>query len=572
MLKTSGFKGNPLLRKAGVPPEGGYTLEMQQEIFRCATDHLYFFRKYVKIKHVDFEKKVLFDPRDYQLKMLQSIMKNRNTISRWPRQSGKTSVLAAVALHMMLFNRNHSILIAAHKGDKAREIVGAIEDMYMELPNWLQQGVVEWNKGSFKLENGSRVRASTTSTSSARGDTYNCIMLDEFAFVMGHVAEDFLKSVIPTVSSGKDTKIIITSTPKGLNMFYKVWEDAVKSANTPESERKPDDFIPIAVEWNEVPGRDENFRASIIKKYGQEFWDQEFACAFLGSSLTLISGAKLQTLASQEPIRETETARLYANPEKDRIYAVTVDVAEGLGGDCSVVMVFDITTAPYRPVYIYQDRYIDTMALPGLVYEIGRRYNDAMVLVESNFGQMVASSLWHDYEYENVIATERNVKSIGGFSVGWGTKKQVPGVQMNAQVKRMGCAALKSMIENDQLIIRDEKTIEELKRFAVKGKSYAAEQGNDDLAMCLVMFGWLSEQGYIKHQNDVNVQATIAQRNQERIDNNMLPIMRQDGNMEEMPLAVRANDDSWLWPENGPEHEPEPNWMADLERWERHGW
>jgi len=568
LIKETGFKGNLLIRKAGIPPVGGFTPDRQKEFIKCATDPLYFCRKYVKIKHIDFERKILFKPRGYQLKMLESILKNRNTISRWPRQSGKTTVLAAVALHYLIFTRNYSILIAAHKGDKAQEIVSALQDMFMELPSWLQQGVTEWNKRSFKLENGSRVKCSTTSTSSARGDTYNMIMLDEFAFVAAHVAEEFVKSVIPTVSSGKDSKIIITSTPRGLNYFYKIWAEATKVV---EAERKPNDFVPIAVEWNEVPGRDEAFKESMIKQHGKNFWEQEFACAFIGSSQTLIDSSKLLVMVAMDPIKETEETRVYAEPQPHHVYAMTVDVAEGLGGDFSVAMVFDVTASPYRVVYIYQDRYIDTMALPGLIFEIGRRYNNAMVLVESNFGQMVADILWRDFQYEHVIFTERAVKIPGGFKVGWGSKRQVPGVQMNKTAKHIGCTTLKSLIENDQLIIDDDKTIEELRRFAVKKKSYAAETGNDDLAMALVLFGWLSEQGYVKHQTDVNVRASIANLNKQRIDNQMLVAYRNDGIPPDTgPVAASSANDDWLLKENDPE--PDSIYLDDLDRWERHGW
>jgi hypothetical protein len=566
MFQAKGFKGNLLLRRAGMPPDGGYTTERLEEIFRCADDPIYFFKKYVYIKHVDYEKKVLFNPRGYQLKMLKSILDNRNTISRWPRQSGKTTVLAAVSLHYLLFQRNYSVLIAAHKGDKARDIIGAIQDMYMELPSWLQQGIVEWNKGSFRLENGSRVRASTTSISSARGDTYNMIMLDEFAFVAQHVAEEFLKSVIPTVASGKDTKVVITSTPKGLNMFYKVWESAVNNDVAP-----PNNFMPIAVEWDEVPGRDAAFRDSIVKQYGQAYWDQEFACAFIGSSATLIAASKLVALASLQPIQMTESTRLYEKPEKGHLYACTVDVAEGLGGDASVVMVFDVTVAPYKPVYIYQNRYIDVMALPGLINEVAHSYNDAMVLVESNFGQMVADILWRDFEYEHVIFTERTIKNPGGFKVGWGGKRQSPGVQMNVMTKRVGCSNLKSLIENDQLIIRDQATIEELRRFAVKGKSFAAESGNDDLVMCLVLFGWLSEQGYLKSQNDVDVRGKIAEMNRQKIDDNMLVVHRTDGNEDSSaPIAVKGDDNRWLMDKEDPVMDP--LYAEDLERYEKWKW
>jgi Terminase RNaseH-like domain len=295
-------------------------------------------------------------------------------------------------------------------------------------------------------------------------------------------------------------------------------------------------------------------------------------CAFLGSSATLISAAKLLTMVSYEPIQQTNSTRLYAQPEKDHIYAITVDVAEGLGGDFSVIMIFDVTAAPYKPVFIYQDRYIDPMALPGLIFETGKRYNDAMVLVESNFGQMVADILWRDFQYEHVIFTERAVKIPGGFKVGWGSKQQRPGIQMNTLAKRIGCSNLKSLIENDQLIINDEHTIEELRRFAVKGKSYAAENGNDDLCMALVLFGWLSEQGYLKDQNDVNVRGKIAQLNQRRIDDNMLAAYRMDGTegMNSAPLAVSSKNDNWLLKDNDPE--PDSNILLDISNWERHGW
>jgi hypothetical protein len=573
---SRGFKGNLLLRRAGVPPDGGYTAERMAEIFKCAEDPVYFFRNYVLIKHVDYEKKVKFDPRGYQLEMITSILENRNTISRWPRQCGKTTVLAAITLHYILFQRNYSILIAAHVREKSQDIVASVQDMYMELPSWLQQGIIEWNKRSFRLENGSRVKASATTVSSARGDTYNMIMLDEFAFVMTHLADEFLKSVIPTVSSGKDTKIVITSTPRGLNMFWTVWESAIKQTVPP-----PNHFVPIAVEWDQVPGRDAAFREAIIKQYGQEYWDQEFACAFLGSSATLIAAAKLITLSAMQPIQMTESTRLYEAPIKGHLYATTVDVAEGLGGDASVVMVFDVTVAPYKPVYIYQNRYIDTMALPGLISEVARSYNDAMVLVESNFGQMVADILWRDFEYEHVIFTERTIKNPGGFKVGWGSKRQSPGVQMNVLTKRIGCSNLKSMIENDQLIIRDGKTIEELRRFAVKGKSYAAEQGNDDLVMCLVLFGWLSEQGYLKSQNEADIRGQIASINRQKIENDMLVTHHVDPASDEAkveadyfrgfhhpaPVASSGNDNRWLEDKEDPVMEP--SFLEDLERFER---
>jgi hypothetical protein len=552
-----GFKGNPLLRRAGTPPDGGYTREQLDEIIKCALDPIYFFENYVYVKHVDFEKKIKFKPRGYQRRMINSIINNRNTISRWPRQCGKTTVVAAINLHYILFTSNYSILVAAHKGDKARDIIAAIQDMYVELPDWLQQGIAEWNKGSFKLENGSRIRASTTSASSARGDVYNLVYLDEFAFVPTHVAEEFVKSVIPTVSSGKDTKIVITSTPKGLNLFYKIWMDAVENKVAP-----PDNFVPIAVEWDEVPGRDEAYKTKIIKQYGQEFWDQEFACAFLGSSRTLISAQKLLVLRHDTPLHQTDTTRVYKMPEANHSYAITVDVAEGLGGDSTVVLVTDITTLPYEVVMVYENRYIEPMALPAVIHTIAKSYNEAMVLVESNFGQMVADMLWYELEYENVIMTARNPKAMGGQKITDGINTR-PGLQMNVLSKRIGCSNLKSIVENDQIIIHDEKAIDQLRRFAVKGKSYAAEEGHDDIAMSLVMLAWMVDQGYVKNSTDTNLRSTIAKLNQERIDKETLPFgFHTDAADVKAPVAAKKNDDSWIFREP-PEEEIDNSWLIN---------
>jgi len=554
MAVTKGFKGNLLLRKAGTPPEGGYSREQIDEIIKCSVDHLYFMEKYVYIKHVDHAKKILFKPRGYQRRMINSIIENRNTISRWPRQCGKTTVVSAIILHFVLFSSNYSILVAAHKGDKARDIISAIQDMYCELPDWLQQGIIEWNKGSFRLENGSRVRASTTSASSARGDVYNLVYLDEFAFVPTHVAEEFVKSVIPTVSSGKDTKIIITSTPKGLNLFYNIWMDAVENKVAP-----PENFVPIAVEWNEVPGRDEAFRDKIIKQYGQEFWDQEFACAFLGSSKTLIAAQKLMVLRSEIPLQTTDTSRIYKMPEAGHSYAITVDVAEGLGGDSTVILVTDITTTPLEIVYVYENKYIDPMALPGVIHSVARSYNEGLVLVESNFGQMVADMLWYELEYENIVMTARNPKAMGGQKITSGMKTR-PGLQMNVLSKRIGCSNLKSIVENDQLIIRDDQAIKQLKRFAVKGKSYAAEEGHDDIVMAMVMLAWMVDQGYIKNSTDVNLRTVIADLNRDRIDKDTLPFgFNTNDPIVDAPVAVNRNNDAWIFAEKQDE-EPQNSW------------
>ena len=503
-----GFQGNNLIRKAGSP--WSYTAWELEEISRCALDPIYFVENYVKVKHVDFERKVPMKLRDYQRRMIVSMHENRYTVSRWPRQAGKSSVVCAYVLFLIIFNSNFGALTTAHQANKARDLVACVKDMFEELPPWLQHGVTEWNKGSIRLENGSRVRASATSSSAGRGDTWNAVLMDEIAFVPSHIADDFLKSVMPTISSGKNTKVFMTSTPKGLNTFYKIWRGAVEGKNG---------YVPIAVEWDDVPGRDEKFRQETIAQFGQQYWDQEFACAFLGSSLTLISGSKLMTIATDTPIEQTDTVNLHERPIRGDSYAMTVDVAEGLGGDSSAVVVINISRVPYRIACVYRSNLVDEVSFAGVVHDLARAYNEALVLVETNIGETVGRILWEDLEYGNIIRTvTKNTQQKMGTNA-----RSRNGVKMNVQTKRIGCNNLKTLVEQDQLVINDDDIYQELCRFVVKGKSYAAESGHDDLAMCLVLFGWMQDQGYVKDLTDVSARLSVARQNQESIERETKP-------------------------------------------------
>lgn len=525
----NGFKGNRSVRKAGVPIE--WDGERIAEFAKCAEDPEYFIRTYCYIKNVDSEELILLEPRSYQREMLEKMLTNRNVIIKLPRQCGKTSMTSAVLLWHLIFMRNFSILVAAHKRDKANDVITSIREMYELLPEFLQHGVEEWNKGSFKLETGSRIRAAATSASSARGDVYNMVYLDEFAFVPTHIAEEFVKSVIPTVSSGKTSKIFITSTPKGLNMFYNMWKSAVDGTSG---------YAWVEIKWNDVPGRDEEFRKSIVSQFGQEYFDQEYGAEFLGSSRTLIAGSKLLTMRMRQPIVSQPNIRVYDHPQKGSQYAVTVDVSEGLGGDYTVVSVFDITRLPYRLAAIYRNNLIPVMAVPAIVDELGRRYNDAMVLVETNFGSQVADILWTDLEYPTIVMTARKGlldKITGGFG-----SNARPGIAFNKQSKRQGCTTLKNIVEQDQLLIEDSWAYDELCRFAVSGQSYAAEEGNDDVAMTLVMFAWLVDQGYVRDTTDVDIRKKIAEINAQAIEEEMMPLgFRRDGSEDDDLVAIEID-------------------------------
>lgn len=528
-LYKKGFMGNEKIRSSGIAIE--WDQDKLAEFKRCSEDPEYFISHYVWILNLDSEKLVLFEPRRYQIEMIKAVVENRFVISKWGRQMGKSVIASALLLWFIIFHSNFPVLILAHKHDKAREILAVIESMYENLPEWLQHGVKTWSKGTIELENGSLIKTAGTSSSSGRGGAYQIIFLDEMAFVPTHIADTFLKSVVPTISSGKSTKIIITSTPKGLNTFYRIWSDSVNGKN---------EYVRVDVNWWEAPGRDEEFKRKTIEAYGEDFWQQEFESAFLGSSRTLISGNKLMSIATIPPLRSSESSRVYADPQEGRQYAATVDVSEGLGADSSAVVVVDITELPYTVAMVYQNNLVEPMALPGIVAEIARSYNDALVLVESNFGAQVGEILWSEYEYENLVFTSKGKTGVFAKQdrIGVSSPRSRVGIAWNAHSKRVGCTNLKTLVESDQLMIQDSGIYDELTHFVVSKKSYAADSGHDDLAMCLVMFGWLVDQGYVRDATGTSARNRVRELREEVLEREMMPLGFNSTRMEEAPIAI----------------------------------
>ncbi len=263
---TKIYLGNNNLKAAGVKIE--FTHEEVQEYIKVATNYLYFIKNYVKIVSID-EGLVPFNTWDFQDKMIRTMDQNRFTICKLPRQVGKTTSVGAYILWKALFTEDYNIAILANKRSQAIDILGRIKLMYEHLPKWMQQGVIEWNKASIKLENGTEIIASSTSSSAIRGKTQNLIYLDEFAFVPNNIQEEFFTSVFPTISSGKTSKVIITSTPNGMNLFYKIWIDSEQGRN---------DYERMEIHWSDVPGRDEKWREEIIRNTSEEQFRQEFEC------------------------------------------------------------------------------------------------------------------------------------------------------------------------------------------------------------------------------------------------------------------------------------------------------
>ena len=514
MLQSgNNYLGNPNLKRANVPVE--WTEKQVTEYTKCMDNPLYFIESYIKIVSLD-EGLVPFKLYDFQKDMVGTFHKNRFTICKLPRQSGKSTTIIAYLLHYVLFNPNVNVAILANKAATARDLLGRLQLAYEHLPQWLQQGVMSWNKGSLELENGSKILASSTSASAVRGGSYNIIFLDEFAYVPSNVAEQFFSSVYPTISSGKTTKVMIVSTPHGMNMFYKLWVDA---------ENKRNSYIPIEVHWSEVPGRDEEWKRETIKNTSESQFNTEFECEFLGSINTLISPHKLKTLAYLNPENSHKGLDVYKQPEKGRTYLVTADVSRGTSNDYSAFVVFDVSEVPYRIVAKYRDNEIKPLLFPQKIYHVAKAYNQAFVLVEVNdIGEQVANALQYDMEYDNLIMASMRGRAGqvlgGGFS---GGKAQM-GVRTTKAVKKIGCSNLKQLVEDNKLIVEDYDCINELSTFIVKGSSFEADDGcTDDLVACMFIFGWTTDQQYFKELTDHNIRQQMYKEQQDQLEQDMAP-------------------------------------------------
>ena len=507
------YLGNPLLKKANVPHE--WTKEEIEEYIKCKEDPVYFALNYVKIVQVD-EGLIPFRMYDFQKELVNKFHNNRFNIAKLPRQTGKSTVVVSYLLHYALFNDSSNIGILANKASTARDLLGRLQTAYENLPKWLQQGVIAWNKGSMELENGSKIMAASTSASAVRGMSFNIIFLDEFAFVPNHIADDFFSSVYPTISSGKRTKVIIISTPYGMNHFYKLWVDA---------QNKRNNYVWTEVHWSEVPGRDEKWKEETIKNTSERQFTQEFECEFLGSVDTLISASKLRSLVFDTPISSNKGLDIYEKPNEKSEYIITADVSRGVGGDYSAFIVFDITTVPYKIVAKYRNNEIKPMLFPNIINDVARAYNNAYVLCEVNdVGDQVASILNYDLEYPNVLMCSMRGRAGQIVGQGFSGNKTQLGVKMSITVKKVGCQNLKQIIEDDKLLFRDYDIINELTTFIQKKQSFEADDGfHDDLVMCLVIFAWLAVQDYFKEMTDNDVRQRIYEEQKNQIEQDMAP-------------------------------------------------
>jgi len=528
------YLGNPNLKKANTPHE--FTEEQVIEFIKCKNDPVYFAKNYIKIVSLD-EGLTQFIPYDFQETLIKRFHEHRFNICKMPRQTGKSTTSVSYLLHYAVFNDSTNIGILANKAATARDLLGRLQTAYENLPKWMQQGIISWNKGSLELENGSKILAASTSASAVRGMSFNILFLDEFAFVPNHIADSFFASVYPTITSGKKTKVIIVSTPHGMNHFYRLWHDA---------ERGKNEYAPTDVHWSEVPGRNAKWKKQTISNTSEQQFKVEFECEFLGSVNTLISTSKLKNLVYESPIQRNAGLDVYEAPQKDHNYLITVDVARGLGNDYSAFIVFDITNFPYKAVAKYRNNEIKPMLFPSIIDDIGKAYNKAFILCEVNdIGDQVASILNYDLEYDNLLMCSQRGRAGQVVGAGFSGKRSQLGVRTTQAVKKLGCSNLKTLLEDDKILIIDYDIISELTTFSQKHNSFEAEEGcNDDLAMCLVIFSWLVAQDYFKEMTDNDVRKRIYEEQKNQIEQDMAPFGFMSDGLDDTSFVDKDGD---LW-------------------------
>jgi len=521
MSEESSYHGNINLKPIGY--KHNFEQWQLEELAKCEDDPIYFIENYCLIVSLDLGL-IPFKLYECQKRKVHHILDNRKAILMEGRQQGKTITSAACILWYTLFQDAKTVAILANKTSAAREVMNRYQGMFENLPLWMQQGVKTWNKGDVELENGSKVFTAATTASGIRGKSVNWLYIDEAAIIPNTVAEQFFASVYPTISAGQTTKILLTSTPLGYNHFWKFWNEAEKGING---------FEPMFIPYTEIPGRDEAWAEEQLKMLGELKFNQEVMCNFLGSSNTLISATTLGAMSSIDPIYLKDGLEIFDDPIPDRIYAMGVDTARGIGGDYSAFTVIDCTEVPYKLVAKYRDNKIAPMLFPNVINKVARDYNNAHVLIEINdIGQQVADILHAELEYDNILTTAKDTNKQY-LSPGFGKATQM-GVRMTKQVKRQGCFTLKSLMEESKLLIFDADTISEFSTFIEKQGTWVADEGYyDDLVMSLVLFAWLTSNTYFKDLTDIDIREKLYDSQMRQIEEELTPFGLINNGQEE---------------------------------------
>jgi len=532
------FLGNTNLRSVNEVID--YDQKMLDEVIKCSQDVLYFAEKYYTIVTIDEGKRKikLWDWQKKVLKALVEIPNNKSSlIIKIARQCGKSTLSSIYLLWYILFNKDKTAAIMANKESLAIELLDKIKLAYRELPIWLQQGIVVdgWNKKKLALVNGSRILAAATSCDALTGYTINLLYLDEFAKVPQFVADDFIASVYPVITSGKSSKIIMIGTPYGLNHFYNFWVGATRKDGNENS------FYPISVGWWEVPGRDEKFKRKIIKDIGLQRWEQEYACKFLGSSSTLIDSDILERIIYKIPklTKWTGLLSVYEEPLIGKNYVIGVDVSKGCGRDYSVIQVLKINSSnDIEQVAVYRNNQILPRDFAQICISVAKFYNNSYMMVENNdIGASVADSIWYDYEYENLVNLDNNAV----------------GVRSTKKSKKLANILLKEYVEKGWLKLCDEKTIYELSRYEeIKLGVFAAgrHENDDNVTSLLWALYFIQTDEYTEKSYETKIvddEFNVQKGNWEADENTEIPTInnkenKEDGNPNFIPSVVMDDE------------------------------
>jgi hypothetical protein len=532
MSEESSYHGNINLKPIGY--KHNFEQWQLEELAKCEDDPIYFIENYCMIVSLD-EGLIPFKLYECQKRKVHHILGNRKAILMEGRQQGKTITSAACILWYTVFQDAKTVAILANKTSAAREVMNRYQGMFENLPLWMQQGVKTWNKGDVELENGSKVFTAATTASGIRGKSVNWLYIDEAAIIPNTVAEQFFASVYPTISAGQTTKILLTSTPLGYNHFWKFWNEAEKGVNG---------FEPMFIPYTEIPGRDDAWAEEQLKMLGELKFNQEVLCNFLGSSNTLIAAKTLGAMSSIDPIYMKDGLDIFEDPLPDRTYVMGVDTARGIGGDYSAFTVIDATEVPYKLVAKYRNNKIPPMLYPNIVNKVARDYNNAHVMIEINdIGQQVADILHSELEYDNILTTAKDTNKQY-LSPGFGKATQM-GVRMTKQVKRQGCFTLKSLMEENKLLIFDADSISEFSTFIEKQGSWMADEGYfDDLVMSLVLFAWVTSNTYFRDLTDIDIRKKLYDSQMRQIEEELTPFGILTSGLEDETFIDNSGD---LW-------------------------
>ncbi len=504
------YLGLPNLKRANI--KIAWTSEMVDEWKKCRDNIVYFAETYCAITHIDHGT-IKVQLRDYQKDMLTIMAENRMSVSKLSRQLGKTTVVAIFLAWFACFNKDKNIGILAHKGSMSAEVLLRTKQAIELLPDFLQPGIIEWNKGSIQLDNGSAISAYAASPDAVRGNSFSLIYIDECAFIPNF--NDAWLAIQPVISSGRHSKIIITTTPNGMNHFYDIWTAAIDGKSG---------FKPYESEWNAVKERLYNekdifddgweFSYRAIGSSSVEQFRQEHVGVFAGGQGTLISGMKLAILSWANVINDDTNFYKYKEPQPDRRYIATLDAAEGRGQDYHSLNIIDVTDEQWEQVAVLHSNTISHLILPDIILTHLVEYNNAPIYIELNStGVSIAKTLYMDLEYEGVICD--NFNDLG--------------MKQSKRTKAVGCSVLKDLIEKDKLKLNHKATIHELRTFIEHGVSWAAEDGfHDDCVMSLVIFAWLSTQQKFSefiNRDDHRLASDIFRRELEDMNDDYAPVV-----------------------------------------------